>query len=507
MNLDKINQPFTEVFSGDPNLSAIPRQTEGYQYTRHEPQEFLRAELFHFNKNLSEEIGLGELEGDEAFLWGGILPGGNLPYATGYAGHQFGNWAGQLGDGRALNIGEISGSGGRWELQWKGAGATAYSRRADGRAVLRSSIREYLMSEAMHHLGVPTTRALSLCLTGDQVVRDILYLGDPQPEPGAIVLRVAADFLRFGHIELASARESKETLEKIIRWVIKQNYSHLTKENGNEIVNFFRAVTQRTCKMVLSWYRTGFVHGVMNTDNMSLAGLTIDYGPYGMLEEYDLEYTPNTTDLPGRRYAFGRQAEMAHWNLYQLANALCSMIEKPEPLEEILDNFTNEFSYGYDRMMARKLGFKTFSKDLLPLITSWDILMQKSRLDYTLFFRLLAKYSIEVEWETHFKPAMYVNLSENLLQEWKIWTKEYLQRVDIDAKARMNCENPAFVLRNYLLYQAIYEIQNQGTRHKFNALWAALQDPYSEDHPEELLQRRPDGYDHIPGCSTLSCSS
>ena len=255
-------------------------------------------------------------------LGGNALVDGMEPYAANYGGHQFGQWAGQLGDGRAITLGEvINRAGQRWELQLKGAGPTPYSRAADGRAVLRSSIREFLCSEAMHHLGVPTTRALSLVLTGEQVVRDMFYDGNPRLEPGAIVCRVAPSFIRFGNFELPASRGDLAAPQSADRLHDPPRLSRSSLSGGEPARSggarrVVRAgVPSGPRAMVADWMRVGFVHGVMNTDNMSILGLTIDYGPYGWVDDFDPDWTPNTTDAGGRRYRFGAQPQIAYWNL------------------------------------------------------------------------------------------------------------------------------------------------------------------------------------------------
>ena len=267
------------------------------------------------------------------------------PYAANYGGHQFGHWAGQLGDGRAITLGEtINAAGERWELQLKGAGPTPYSRSADGRAVLRSSIREFLCSEAMHHLGVPTTRALSLVATGEAVVRDMFYDGHPKPEPGAIVCRVAPSFIRFGNFELPASRGDNALLRQLADFCIRRDFPEL---RGRRRAALRRVVRRRSASaprvMVAHWMRVGFVHGVMNTDNMSILGLTIDYGPYGWVDNYDLDWTPNTTDAHGRRYRFGWQPKIAHWNLARLAQALSPLFTSVEPLQAGLQRYVDTY--------------------------------------------------------------------------------------------------------------------------------------------------------------------
>ena len=236
---------------------------------------------------------------------------GMAPYAARYGGHQFGVWAGQLGDGRAITLAEIAAPDGRrHDVQLKGAGRTPYSRTADGRAVLRSSVREFICSEAMHWLGVPTTRALALVATGESVIRDMFYDGNPEPEPGAIVCRVAPTFVRFGNFEILAAHDEIDTLRRLADYVIVRHFPELGTPSAEVYARWFREVCRRTAVMVAEWTRVGFVHGVMNTDNMSVLGLTIDYGPYGWLEGFDPMWTPNTTDAQGRRYRFGAQPQI-----------------------------------------------------------------------------------------------------------------------------------------------------------------------------------------------------
>src|SRR5690606_7039952 len=243
--------------------------------------------------------------------------------------------------GRAITLGEWPAPSGSWELQLKGAGPTPYSRMADGRAVLRSSVREYLMSEAIHHLGIPTTRALSLVTTGDQVMRDMFYDGNPEYEPGAIILRAAPSFLRFGSFEMPAARRETENLQQLVNWTISRFYSHL--EGDDKVLQFFREVTERTARLMVEWQRVGFVHGVMNTDNMSILGLTIDYCPYSFMHDYAPNFAHNTADHPGRRYAFGNQASIGYWNCGRLASALLPLFDASEPLEEALHSYENVF--------------------------------------------------------------------------------------------------------------------------------------------------------------------
>ncbi len=514
MNLNKISQPYLQLFPGDTSGNTMQRQTPKMVFSTVKLMHFEQPELLIFNDQLAAEIGLGciENEQDTAFLNAARVPENIQTYATAYAGHQFGNWAGQLGDGRAIFAGEITNSAGKkTELQWKGAGATPYSRHADGRAVLRSSVREYLMSEAMYHLGVPTTRALSLSLSGEQVVRDMLYDGNAAYEKGAVMMRTAPSFLRFGHFELLSAQREYDTLAKLTDFAISNYFPAIDQKSDERYADLFTAVCEKTADMIVDWYRVGFVHGVMNTDNMSLLGLTIDYGPFSMLDEYHLNFTPNTTDLPGRRYAFGNQAKIAQWNLWQLANALFPLIKDEQFLETALNQFNEKFWQKHDLMMSKKFGFS----ELLPgdddFFTKAQQLMQDLELDYTLFFKGLETYNTSMDAREHFSDISYQRLSEDHYSQLSGFLETYFERLEQNSFTReesvslMRKTNPAFILRNYLLFECINELNN-GERTLLEKLLNALKNPYEEIYPEFSV-RRPSRYDGQTGCSTLSCSS
>jgi len=510
-NLPEIKQAFKAYFPGDHTYNNYPRQTPGVLYALVEPMEFPDPELILFNEELGKELGITR---DQLGLFSGQqLPEGVQTYATAYAGHQFGNWAGQLGDGRAINIGAVTDESGKEiELQYKGAGSTPYSRNADGRAVFRSSLREYLMSEAMYYLGIPTTRALSLVKTGEQVVRDMFYNGHPEAENGAVIIRTAESFIRFGQFELLAARQEQDILKKLMDWVIDKHFPHIDESTDEEkYLVWFKEVCERTDDMIVGWFRVGFVHGVMNTDNMSVLGLTIDYGPYSMLDEYSLNFTPNTTDLPGRRYAFGKQANIAHWNLFQLANAIFPIINNQEGLENILDNFSKYFWGKYDVMMVHKLGLDAVKESDQQLLLEWQKLMDELKLDYTLFFSLLEKVDDQTDVVVHFEPCFYYKPTGNQILQLKDFTTHYIARIkentisDAQRLQQMKAANPKFILRNYLLYQCIQET-DEGDFTLLNKILEALKQPYQELFPEFSV-KRPDWAGDQPGCSTLSCSS
>jgi len=458
-------------------------------------------------------------------MGGNALADGMAPWATVYGGHQFGNWAGQLGDGRAISLGEALGAdGGRWELQLKGAGPTPFSRTADGRAVLRSSIREFLCSEAMHNLGIPTTRALSLVGTGEAVVRDMLYDGNPRPEPGAIVCRVAPSFTRFGHFELPTSRGDHALLEQLVDFTVARDFPELGEElqgaGGMELrTRWFREVCERTARMVIGWMRVGFVHGVMNTDNMSILGLTIDYGPYGWLDPFDPDWTPNTTDLRERRYRFGQQPAVAQWNLMRLAHALLPLFPDPAPLEEGLEAYRELFLTGHTAMNGAKFGFRAVSEREEAVIREGFELLARRAVDHTLFFRTLGEVAGGLAEESPptaapFRPALYPEGDspdrEAALSAWLgRWSSAILAQGVPGAAVReaMHRINPLHILRNYLVHEAIQKAE-EGDAGGVVTLLELARRPY-DDRPEfaHLAVRRPDWARQKAGCSMLSCSS
>ncbi|MBT5058712.1 MAG: YdiU family protein [Gemmatimonadetes bacterium] len=520
---------FVRELPADPDASNERRQVTGACYSRVLPKRTRQPEMVACAREVAESLGLTEeacATDDflQAFSGNKVLPGMD-PVANCYGGHQFGNWAGQLGDGRAINLGEVVNDvDQRWALQLKGAGPTPYSRTADGLAVLRSSVREFLCSEAMHHLGVPTTRALSLVLTGDQVLRDMFYDGNPKTEPGAIVCRVSPSFTRFGSFEIFSSRGEWDVLQQLLDYTIRVDFPHLGSPGIETYLAWFDEVCRTTADMIVEWMRVGFVHGVMNTDNMSILGLTIDYGPYGWLEDYDPDWTPNTTDAEGRRYRFGQQSQVALWNLAQLARAVAPLIKQVEPLQASLDNFLSRYNDGYHDMMAQKLGFKEFdsAKDK-ELIDELLAVLQLSETDMTIFFRDLADVSIDGRaaadgidaTQTPFDDAYYQAdpLPDEQRDQTLAWLRRYIDRLLRDGtpdrvrRERMNAVNPKYVLRNYLAQMAI-DKSEVGDHSMVNELLEVLRRPYDEQPgKEEFAKKRPEWARHRAGCSMLSCSS
>lgn len=530
MNLEKalnFDNTYTRELPADPENTNKIRQVTNSCYSRVQPVKAGRPELLAYSREMAEEVGLSsELCESEDFVQifsGNKVLSGMDPYATCYGGHQFGNWAGQLGDGRVINLGEIvNKEGRRWVLQLKGAGPTPYSRTADGFAVLRSSIREFLCSEAMYHLGIPTTRALSLVTTGDQVIRDMFYDGNPQPEPGAIVCRTAPSFTRFGNFEILTWRGELDLLRKFADYTIRTNFPHLGKPSKEVYCAWFDEICMSTAEMIVHWLRTGFVHGVMNTDNMSILGLTIDYGPYGWIEDYDPGWTPNTTDAQSRRYRFGNQAEIARWNLIQLANAIHPLIDEVMPLEDSIQNYSNHLHDKWQRMMTDKLGLAGFNKDSdNNLITDMQGLLQHVETDMTIFFRRLATLDVHGNAAhrssvhnliEHFSDAYYV--SEQLNDEYKVrldtWISQYRVRLNQDKtpddirREKMNKVNPKYILRNYIAQLAIEKAED-GDSSMVNELLEVLRNPYYEQSgKDELSKRRPEWARHRAGSAMLS---
>ena len=507
---------FVSAFAGDESGDRAPRLTPDVFYSKALPTKVSAPRLLAWSEELAAELGVATptTEEEVAILAGNNVTPSMYPYAARYAGHQFGHFAGQLGDGRAITLGEWEGpKGDVWEFQLKGAGPTPYSRRADGRAVLRSSVREYLMSEAMHYLGVPTTRALSLVATGDQVIRDMFYDGNLEHEPGAIVLRVAPSFLRFGNFEVLAARGETKNLTQLTEWTIDRYYPHLPAED--RVLAFFREVVERTARMVVEWMRVGFVHGVMNTDNMSILGLTIDYGPYSFLDDYDPFFTPNTTDLPGRRYAFGRQAAVAQWNLSCLAGALSPLLPDTEGLQAALDDYGAVFYLHYHRMMANKLGLDEARTEDSALINWVEKVLATVKPDMTIFYQDLIDFPLDLQGEEdilkHFGESFYRPPQPKDATEFVDLVRAYAERVKRntipreESVRRMRAANPRFILRNYLLHQAIEELQ-KGEDTLFAQLQAALKEPYSTKG-DAFFARRPEWAAQKAGCSMLSCSS
>ncbi|WP_420438661.1 protein adenylyltransferase SelO [Candidatus Poriferisodalis sp.] len=527
--LDEIqfDNRFTAALPADPERDNFRRQVAGACYSRVAPTATPAPRLLAHSAEMMERLGFETrlLEDPQfaAVFGGSVVLDGMDPHAHCYGGHQFGNWAGQLGDGRAIALGEVVDTLGQHQtLQLKGAGPTPYSRTADGLAVLRSSVREFLCSEAMAHLGVPTTRALSLVATGDMVMRDMLYDGNRAPEPGAVVCRVAPSFVRFGNFQIFASRGEIETLRTLADFVIDADFAHLAAERApDRYVRFFDEVVRTTADMVCEWLRVGFVHGVMNTDNMSILGLTIDYGPYGWLDDYDPDWTPNTTDATHRRYRFGTQPAVAQWNLMQLANALYPLVGEAEPLQAALDGYVPYFEQQWSAMMAAKLGLPGLETETdRELATDVLEVLRLVETDMTVFWRRLATVDtsdgvepadrIAPLADAYYRPAEVTAEHRSATSEFVERYAERLRELAIADTARaeaMNRVNPKYVLRNYLAQLAI-DSATEGRPEAIGELLDVMRRPYDEQpERESYAALRPDWARTRVGCSQLSCSS
>ncbi|AQS94046.1 hypothetical protein BXQ17_08200 [Polaribacter sp. BM10] len=514
-----IKSEFTDNLPADKILENTRRQVENAAYSYVNPKQTSNPKVVHTSKEMASELGILEKYLNTDFfrdiVTGNQIYPNTKPFAMCYAGHQFGNWAGQLGDGRAINLFEIEHQNKNWKVQLKGAGETPYSRTADGLAVLRSSIREYLCSEAMHHLGIATTRALSLSVTGDSVLRDIMYNGNAAYEKGAIVARVSPSFLRFGSFEIFAARNDLKNLKRLVDYTINNHFSYLGKPSKENYIKLFEEVSKRTLDTIINWQRVGFVHGVMNTDNMSILGLTIDYGPYGWLEGFDFSWTPNTTDRENRRYRFGNQPNIGLWNLYQLANALYPIIEEVAPLNAILEQYKIDFEKKSLKMMKSKLGLFISDEDDIQLIQELEDNLQLVETDMTIFFRNLSDFSDKISGIDLIKDAFYdlESISMDVKKRWNNWFNKYTDRLKIERvsseerKENMDLVNPKYVLRNYMAQLAIDAADNEDYS-LIDELYTVLKQPYA-DQPKynKWFAKRPDWANNKIGCSMLSCSS
>jgi uncharacterized protein YdiU (UPF0061 family) len=406
----------------------------------------------------------------EIFSGNRVLPD-SIPLAAIYSGHQFGVWAGQLGDGRAILLGDADGPAGTMEIQLKGAGLTPYSRMGDGRAVLRSSIREFLCSEAMAALNIPTSRAL--CVTGSdmRVMRE-------EPETTAVTTRLAPSFVRFGSFEHWFYNREPETLKILADYVIDRFYPDLNK-NINRYQSFLQEVTRRTAHMVAQWQAVGFMHGVMNTDNMSILGLTIDYGPFGFMEAFDAHHICNHTDQQGR-YSYAMQPQIAHWNCYALGQALLPLIGTVDDVQSALAVFTFEYESKLDTLLHAKLGLGTKQPEDKQLIDAMFSTMQNSHVDFTLFFRRLGNLQVENAQADEPLRDLFIDRAA-----FDAWAQQYRSRLkqenslDHERSIAMHAVNPKYILRNYLAQIAIEKAQNKDFS-EIQRLLGILEKPFDE---------------------------
>ncbi|KAL3155471.1 hypothetical protein ABBQ38_011026 [Trebouxia sp. C0009 RCD-2024] len=515
----QVSSSYTSELPGDDETENRLRQVHKAFWSPVSPTSTATEPyLVAYSQEMAEELGLDPAEVTkshfaEVFTGNAPIPGSHTPtYAMRYGGHQFGSWAGQLGDGRVVNLGEIEGkTGQKWELQLKGAGKTPYSRMADGRAVMRSSIREFIGSEAMYHLGVPTSRALSVAGTGADVVRDMFYDGRIKAEPGAVVCRVAHSWIRFGSFQLPAALEEEGFAKQLADYVIKHHYTAI-QGKPDPYLSLLQAVISRSAKLVAKWQAVGFVHGVLNTDNMSILGETIDYGPFGFLERFDPNFTPNTTDFSGRRYAYRNQPGVVQWNLMALATSFVTegLCEK-EAAEEALSHYSEHLNTLYTDNMAAKLGLLKYDKDVAVQLMT---LMYEAKTDFTNTFRSLA--SVQAENESDELPgplqqAVGQDLPEEQQEHWKEWLKLYKSVLKSEGQSseqriqQQDSANPCYIPRNHLLQKAIEKAEDRDFS-EVNRLMEILKQPYKEQKGCEAYTE-PAPVEVRMGVECLSCSS
>lgn len=525
---------FTALLPGDAvddRHAPRRRQVQGAAFSHVHPSPVSAPRTIAWSPEVAASLGLDpEVCASQDFadvFAGNRVPHGAEPFAMAYGGHQFGSWAGQLGDGRAIALGEVVDVDGRHQmLQLKGAGPTPYSRTADGRAVLRSSIREFLCSEAMHHLGVPTTRALSLVATGDLVVRDMLYDGNPRAEPGAVVCRVSPSFTRFGNFQLPASRGDLGLLEALVRHTTHHDLPGMVSPDApiaDQVNLLFDEVCRRTADLVVHWMRVGFVHGVLNTDNMSIIGLTIDYGPYGWLESFDPGWTPNTTDAGTRRYRYGMQPQVVGWNLVQLANALIALTDDPEPLQASLEGYSARYGERFLAVTCERLGWGDVRDTDRALVDDMVSMLTCTEIDQVIFFRQLGRVTVAAEasdddllgpladawYQPHDveRPGAVRDRVVGWLRSWAARVRDGGVIDDGERRRRMDALNPRFVLRNYLAQEAI-DAAETGDPTLVSQLLDVLRRPYDEQPGRARFSaRRPEWARHKAGCSMLSCSS
>jgi uncharacterized protein YdiU (UPF0061 family) len=438
------------------------------------------AELLGLNPN---NLDAKELE---SLLNGTMLLKGSQPYAMCYAGHQFGYYVPRLGDGRAINLGSYN----QWNLQLKGSGQTLYSRQGDGRAVLRSSIREYLMSEAMHALGIPSSRALAIISSDEKVARE-------RWERGAVVLRLSPSWIRFGSFEYFFHTNSHDKLQKLADFLLAESFPQLVEvEDG--YAKMFGEIVKRTAHMISHWQSVGFNHGVMNTDNMSAIGLTIDYGPFAFMDTFESGYICNHTDQEGR-YSFDNQPRIGHWNLSQLGRALSPLITQ-EKMEKELEKYGDYFTAKLLELLKDKLGLDELNDHDSDLFRALFTAMENGRVDMTPFFRALSHYDGERE------TLLSLTLAPNQLGEWLDLYDERLEKNTLTTEERhikMLRANPKYILKNYILQEAI-DLAEKNDFTLVNDLLKLAQNPYDE-HPEFERYALPTPLEHKN--LKLSCSS
>lgn len=466
----------------------------GAFYTKMPPENFAKDPwVIHVNEQAAQLIGLSSSDIKHpdfpSFFSGNKVMDGSIPLAQVYSGHQFGQWAGQLGDGRALLLGQVKNKKNElWDIQLKGSGKTPYSRFGDGRAVLRSCIREYLCSENIHALGIPTTRSLSIIGTGQPVFRETA-------EPGAVFTRLSPSHIRFGHFEHFNALNEPDLIQQLLDYLIQEHYPSL-ENNKDKYLLFFDEIIKGTAHLIAQWQAVGFCHGVMNTDNMSALGLTIDYGPFGFMEGFNPAFICNHSDRMGR-YAYDQQPVIGLWNLHAFAYSLSSLIPTSEATE-LLKSYDPYLTNYYNGLMRQKIGFLPSHSEMDPLWISLVELMITDQSDYTLSFRYLSQsFNDQNSWLSLFYSK----------ERAKKWLENYHQIVGKSKDQfiqHLNQVNPKYVLRNWVAEKAIRAAEDHHDYYELDDLLTILQSPFDE-HPayDDYAAPAPKEYQNL----AVSCSS
>ena len=450
-------------------------------YSRVRPTPCDEPYMVHFNTELAQQLGIGNDDAHSkeglAYLSGNALFTNAEPIAMLYSGHQFGQYNPQLGDGRAILVCEIqNGEPETWDLQLKGAGTTPYSRGGDGRAVLRSTIREYLCSEAMYGLGIPTTRALAIVGSDMNIYREEI-------ESAAILTRVAQSHVRFGSFEVFRWRDQFDLLEQLADYVIEYHFPHLVNDE-NKYAKMLAEVSEKTASLIAQWQAVGFTHGVMNTDNMSILGLTLDYGPYGFLDSFNPNFIPNHSDPMGR-YAFEKQPAIGLWNCERLAEALQPLMTDDDA-REALQTYSQTFGEQMGKLFLAKLGLRENRDSDKELLSELFAILAFNKVDYTNFFRALGDFSTDDATNSEELLSLF---TDRLACEK--WLAQYKTRIlsegttdannsDDARRTRMNACNPKYILRNYMAQVAIEKAQREKDYSEIETLMTILRNPFDE---------------------------
>lgn len=436
-------------------------------------------EIALFNDALARDLGLEPLNSDEGaqILTGAKAPPGSKPLAMAYAGHQFGNFSPQLGDGRALLLGEIVKDDERFDLHLKGSGKTPFSRRGDGKAVIGPVLREYIMGEAMHALGIPTTRALAACTTGENILRQ------NGPEPGAVLARIASSHIRVGTFQFFAARQEVDRLKQLADYTIARHDPDLAGQD-DQYLQLLMRVADRQSKLLAQWMAVGFVHGVMNTDNMTISGETIDYGPCAFMDTYDPQTVFSSIDHAGR-YAYGRQPLMAQWNLARFAESLLDLIAPSDADKaiqlagDVVNDFMGKHLRHWQDLMRAKIGLVKQDAGDQKLLSDLFQLLEGAGVDYTTFFRNLPDATQTIAQLTDPKG----------ISEWHArWSDRVAQedRTTSETRQAMNAVNPLYIPRNHMVEDALQEATDTGDLSKIKRLIAVLSDPFTEQKGAEI---------------------